>query len=88
MDILEQKMTAEYEKITSKDLEAGKDYSNLHLGEFRRYQYFFRHLRETEKAEKFMADRKVKQAEAAKFPKKEKVDRSHLKFSFEKPSDK
>lgn len=37
IDILEQKMTADYEKITQKDLDAGKDYSNLHLGEFRRY---------------------------------------------------
>jgi hypothetical protein len=37
MDIMEAKMTEDYEKITQKDLAAGKDFSNLHLGEFRRY---------------------------------------------------
>jgi hypothetical protein len=37
MDIMEAKMTEDYKKITEKDLEAGKDFSNLHLGEFRRY---------------------------------------------------
>jgi hypothetical protein len=59
IDILEQKVTAEYEKITQKDLDAGKDYSNLHLGELRRYQYFFRHMRQAELAETYMLDKKA-----------------------------
>lgn len=77
----------EYEKITQKDLEANKDPSMLHLGEMRRYKYFFRQLREDDKAKAYMADQKVKAAEQPqkRLPKKSRHDRSHLKFTFDEP---
>ena len=40
---------AEYELITQKDKEAGKDFNTLALQELKIAQYFFDHLRENER---------------------------------------